>query len=171
MPTQVFRDAAYPQETDEVFALLLTIEHEDLAAPILLTDAGQDITYASNLLDASGNIAALAGTYVAMPIAIVPPGQSDEQLSGRITIPNIDQRIGEAVDSIATPATITITGVFASDPSVIYAGPHRMLDLINVRGDASVVEGEVARPQLTSQPYPKHWLRPSVFKAAFRLSA
>lgn len=171
MVDQTFRSAAYPQQTAEVFALLLTIEHEDLATPILLTDAGEDITYASNLLDGSGNIAALAGTYVSMPISIVPPGQSDEQLTGRITVPNIDQRIGAAIDSIATPATVTITGVFASSPSVIYAGPHRLLDLVNVRGDALVVEAEVAHVSLTSEPYPKHWLRPSVFKAAYRLSA
>lgn len=171
MVTQGFRDAAYPQETGEVFALLLTIEHEDLPTPILLTDAGEDITYAANLLDASGNVAALAGTYVNLPIRIVPPGQGDQQLSGKITIPNIDQRIGAAVEAIGTPATVTVTGVFASSPSVIFAGPHRLLDLVNVRGDALVIEAELARPALSSEPYPKDWLRPSVFRAAFRLSA
>lgn len=170
MPNQAFRDAAYPQETGEVFAMLLTIEHDDLPTPILLTDAGEDIVYASDLLDANGNVAAVTGTYLNMPIAITPPGQSDEQQSGRITIPNIDQMIGEAIDSIASPATITITGVLASQPSVIVGGPHRMLELINVRGDALVVEGEVNRPALTVQPYPKHWLRPRVFRAAFRIS-
>jgi hypothetical protein len=170
MPAQGFRDAAYPQETGEVFALLLTIEHDDLPAPILLTDAGEDIVYGSNVLDASGNIAALAGTYVNMPIAITPPGQSDEQQSGRITIPNIDQRIGEAIDSIASPASITITAVLFSDPTTVLAS-HLMLELVNVRGDALIVEGEVNRPSLTVEPYPKDWLRPSVFRAAFRMSS
>lgn len=167
MPTQAFRDAAYPQETGEVFAMLLTIEHEDLAAPILLTDAGEDIVYASDMLDANGNVAARAGTYVNMPIAITPPGQSDEQLSGKITVPNIDQAIGEAIESIATPATVTITAVLASQPTEIVGGPHLLLELVNVRGDALVVEAEVARPSLTSEPYPRHWIRASVFKAAF----
>jgi hypothetical protein len=170
MPNQAFRDVAYPQETGEAFVALLTIEHDDLPTTILLTDAGTDIVYAADLLDANGNVAALAGTYVAMPIAIVPPGQSDEQLNGKITIPNIDMRIGEAVDSISTPARITITAVLASQPEVIVGGPHLMLELMNVRGDALVVEGEVSRPALTVEPYPKHWLRPSVFRAAFRIS-
>ena len=170
MTEQAFRDAAYPQETGEVFAMLLTIEHDDLPTPILLTDAGTDIVYASDLLDANGNVAAKAGTYVAMPISIVPPGQSDEQLRGRLTMPNIDMRIGEATDSIHTPAQVTITAVLAGQPTVIVGGPHLMLELINARGDALAVESEVDRPALTVEPYPKHWLRPSVFRAAFRIS-
>lgn len=169
MPNQAFRDAAYPQETGESFVTLLTIEHDELPAPILLTDAGEDIVYAADLLDAEGNVAALAGTYVAVPIEIIPPGQSDEQLRGTIRVPNIDVAIGRAIDSIATPATITITVVLASDTSNIVGGPHLLLELANVRGDALVVEGEVTRPSLTVEPYPKEWIRPSVFKAAFRI--
>jgi hypothetical protein len=166
---QSFRDAAYPQETGESAPVLLTIEHPDLASPLLLTDAGTDIVYASDLLDAAGNVAALAGTYLAVPIEIIPPGQTDGQARGTIRIPNVDQVIGAAVEAITDPATVTITVVLASDTSVIVGGPHRLLELSNVRGDALVVEGELGRPSLTVQPYPKHWIRPSVFKAAFRL--
>lgn len=169
MTNQAFRDAAYPQETGEAFVALLTIEHDDLAAPILLTDSGVDIVYATDLLDAFGNVAALAGTYVSFPIEIIPPGQSDDQLNGTIRVPNIDQVIGAAVESISSPASITITVVLASDTSNIVGGPHLMLELTNVRGDALVIEGEVTRPSLTVEPYPKHWVRQSVFKAAFRL--
>lgn len=168
---QPYRDAAYPESTGEVFAVLLTIEHEDLATPILITDAGEDIVYAADLLDGSGNVAALAGTYVNLPIEIIPPGQSDQQLSGTIRVPNIDQTIGQAIESIATPATITITVVLMSDTSEIVGGPYRMLELADVRGDALLVEGTVSRPQLTDQPYPKDWMRPSVYRAAYRLSA
>lgn len=168
---QPFRDAAYPESTGEVFAVLLTIEHEDLATPILITDAGEDITYASNLLDGAGNIAAFAGTYLNLPIEIVPPGQTDQQQQGTIRIPNIDQSIGEAVDAISTPATVTITVVLMSETSQIVGGPHRLLDLCNVRGDALVVEAELQRPQVTQYPYPQDWIRQSVFRAAYRLSA
>lgn len=169
MVNQAFRNAAYPQETGEAFAALLTIEHDDLVAPILLTDSGVDIIYGSDLLDASGNVAARAGTYVSFPIEIIPPGQSDNQMHGTIRVPNIDQAIGAAVESISSPATITITVVLASDTSNIVGGPHLMLELANVRGDALMIEGEVSRPSLTVEPYPKHWVRQSVFKAAFRL--
>lgn len=168
MPNQAFRDAAYPQQTGEVFATLLTIEHDDLSSPILLTDAGEDITYGSDLLDANGNVAAVAGTYLNFPIEIVPPGQSDEQMQGTIRVANVDQAIGEAIESITDPATVTITVVLASDHTNIVAGPHLMLEMANVRGDALVIEAEVARPSLTVEPYPKHWVRQSVFKAAFR---
>jgi hypothetical protein len=168
---QPYRDAAYPESTGEVFAVLLTIEHASLAAPLLITDAGEDITYGSNLLDGSGNIAALAGTYLNLPIEILPPGQTDQQQQGTIRVPNIDQSIGQAIEAIATPATITITVVLMSDTLEIVGGPHRLLELANVRGDALVVEGAITRPQLTVEPYPKDWMRQSVFRAAYRLSA
>jgi hypothetical protein len=171
MPDQLFRDAAYPAETDEVFVTLVTIAHPDMATEILLCDGGEDIVYAAELLDAAGNVAALEGTYVNFPIEIVPPGESDEQLSGTLRVANIDQQVSTAVDALAGPATITITAVLASDPEVIVGGPHLLLELVNVRGDALVVEGEVARPRLTEQPWPKHWMRPSVFRAAARVTS
>ncbi len=167
--SQAYRDAAYPAETGEVFATLLTITHPDLAEPILLTDAGEDITYASDLLDASGNVAAVAGTYLNVPIEVVPPGQSDEQPRGSIRVPNVDQSIGAVIDAITDPLQLTITVVLMSDMTDIVGGPHQMLELADVRGDALVVEGTLSRPSLTVEPYPKHWIRASVFKAAFRL--
>lgn len=170
MPTQPFRNAAYPEETSEVFATLLTIEHPDLPSPILLTDAGNDIVYASDLIDAQGNVAALAGTYVAVPIEVIPPGQSDDQPRGTLRVPNVDQTIGAVIDAISDPLDITITVVLASDPEEIVGGPHLMLELANVSGDALIVEGELMRPSLTVQPWPNQWVRASVFKAAFRLT-
>ncbi len=169
MPNQAFRDAAYPEQTGEVFATLLTIEHADLASPILLTDAGEDIVYASDLLDANGNVAALTGTYLSVPIEVTAPGQSDEQPRGSIRVPNVDQAIGAVIDAIDDPLQVTITVVLMSDTSIIVGGPHLMLELANVKGDALVVEGELSRPSLTVEPWPKHWIRASVFKAAYRL--
>jgi len=169
MPSQAFRDAAYPAETGEVFATLLTIEHADLASPILLTDAGEDITYGLDLIDANGNVAALAGTYLSVPIEVTPPGQSDEQPRGSIRVPNVDQAIGAVIDAITDPLQLTITVVLMSDTGDIVGGPHRMLELAEVKGDALVVEGTLTRPSLTVEPWPRHWVRASVFKAAFRL--
>lgn len=169
MPGQAFRDAAYPQQTGEVFAVLLTIEHDDLASPILLTDAGEDITYASDLTDANGNVAALTGTYLSVPIEVTAPGQSDEQPRGSIRVPNVDQAVGAVIDAINDPLHVTITVVLMSDTTEIVGGPHLMLELADVKGDALIVEGSLSRPSLTVEPWPKHWVRASVFKAAYRL--
>lgn len=169
MPNQAFRDAAYPEQTGEVFATLLTIEHDDLASPILLTDAGEDIVYASDLMDANGNVAALTGTYQYVPIEITAPGQSDAQPRGSIRVPNVDQTIGAVIDAITDPLQVTITVVLMSDTSIIVGGPHLMLELADVKGDALIVEAALSRPSLTVEPWPKHWVRASVFKAAYRL--
>lgn len=167
--SQAYRDAAYPQETGEAFVALLTITHPELADPILLTDSGVDIAYASDLLDANGNVAAIAGTYLSVPIEVIPPGQSDEQPRGSLRVPNVDQAIGAVIEAISDPLGITITVVLASDPTDIVGGPHQLLELANVRGDALVVEGELTRPSLTTVPYPNRWIRQSVFRAAYRL--
>jgi len=167
--SQAYRNAAYPQETGEVFPALITLEHDDLPAPILLTDGGTDIVYASDLIDANGNVAALAGTYVSVPIEAIAPGQSDEQPRGSLRVPNIDQAIGAAIEAIHDPLRVTISFVLASDPTDIVGGPHLGLELANVRGDALIVEGELTRPSLTVEPWPKHRIRPSVFKAVNRL--
>lgn len=166
---QAFRDAAYPQETGEVFATLITLEHADLPAPILLTDAGTDITYGADLVDANGNTAALAGTYQSVAIEAIAPGQSDDQPRGSLRIPNVDMAIGAALDAIHDPLQLTLTVVLASDTSVIVGGPHLSLELANVRGDALVVEGELTRPSLSVEPWPNRWIRASVYRAAFRL--
>jgi len=169
MVDQAFRDAAYPAQTGEVFATLLTIEHADLASPILLTDAGENVTYGADLVDANGNVAAVAGTYLSVPIEVTAPGQSDEQPRGTIRVPNVDQSIGAVIDALDDPLQVTITVVLMSDTSVIVGGPHLMLELGNVKGDPLVVEGELTRPSLTVEPWPKYWIRQSVFKASFRL--
>jgi len=156
MVDQAFRDAAYPAQTGEVFATLLTIEHADLASPILLTDAGENVTYGADLVDANG-------------IEVTAPGQSDEQPRGTIRVPNVDQSIGAVIDALDDPLQVTITVVLMSDTSVIVGGPHLMLELGNVKGDPLVVEGELTRPSLTVEPWPKYWIRQSVFKASFRL--
>ena len=167
--SQAYRDAAYPQETGEVFAALITLEHDDLPAPILLTEAGTDIVYASDLIDANGNVAALAGTYEYAAIEAIAPGQSDEQPRGALRVPNVDQAVGAAIDAIHDPLKVTITFVLASDHTAIVGGPHLSLELANVRGDAMIVEGELTRPSLSVEPWPKHRIRPSVFKAVNRL--
>lgn len=160
--TQARRDALYPQETGDDVVLLLLIEHDDLDAPIRLSDAGGVLVEDPDTY----TIDAFGETWVSADIAIELPDQSEETPRARLTVPNVDTRIGEAVDTIHTPATCTIWGVLASDPDVIVAGPHSHLKLRLVNGNALAVEGDLTRTELSREPWPKDTISLSRFVAA-----
>lgn len=152
MTVQAFRDAAYPQETSEAFYYLIVIEQDELDDPIPLTDGAG--TY-DETLDCYILTVGAIDYFSDIPFVIDPPGQSDEQPTGKLTVPNIDQRIGSAIESIHGPATVTVTAVLASDPTVIVGGPYEQLLLQNVHGDALSISGDLTWPQLTVEPWPK----------------
>jgi hypothetical protein len=168
MVSQAFRDVAYPQETGEAIILLVKIEHDALPSPIFLTDMRWDHPSVTTNAEGAYVLTVAGDDHVCAPIAVIPPGQSDEEPQGKIQVPNVDQRIGEALDAIAGPATITVTAVLESDPEEIVGGPHSGLKLQNVKIDAMLAEGDLLRPQISTAAWPKQWIRPAKFKAAFR---
>lgn len=164
MTSQAFRDVAYPQETGDDIILLILIEHDDLAGPIRLTNgAGVEDPETGER-----SIAALGEVWLAAGFEVDLPSVSDQAPSARLVVPNVDQRIGEAVDLIATPATVTISAVIASAPDTIVGGPHRHLLLRDVTIDAMTVEGRLERPDLSRETWPYQWIRAGRYRAAMR---
>lgn len=161
---QEYRDAAYRQETAEVFIWLLTIVHGMLDEPIRLTTAGGtwNETLNSYTFDAGGE------TYICAAFEVEPPGQSEDEPQGRLMVPNVDQRIGAAIEEIDGPAVVTMSAVLESDPTIVIGGPFFDLRLQNVSGDAMQVQGDLLWPQLTTAPWPKDRISPRKFRAAFR---
>jgi hypothetical protein len=166
MPVQDLRDAAYPQESGEAAAYLVVIEHELLDEPIRLTDILQEGMWDDDL--ETWVIEVDSETYYWLPFEIVEPNASEDAPLGKIMMPNIDTRIGAAIESITGAANITITVVLRSDPTVLLADPFELMEIRNVRGDAMEVSADIAWPSLTKEPWPQDWMRPSKFGAAFR---
>lgn len=164
MTDQQIMDAVHPQETDDDFVTLLLIEHPDMVDIRLATApetlVGDDFDY---------TFAALGEVWTTANFSVTLPRQTDEPTPIRITVPNVDTRIGEALDSITTPATCTVWAVLASDPDVITSGPHQYLELRRVRGDAEVFEGELSRVDVSMEPWPYETISPSIFLAAARV--
>lgn len=167
MVDQRYRDAAYRQETDEAFVVFLLIEHPSIPEPggvLRLTD------HAGAWLPDPGVQGLLVdgAVWMSAPIEIEPPGQTDDEPRARVRIPNVDQRIGEALAGLGSPASCMVRVALASDPDVTVGGPYPRLRLATVQGDAMMIEGSLTWPSLTTAPWPRQWVRPGKYRAAFR---
>lgn len=95
------------QDTDEVWLLLLVIEHAQiLDGPLRFVNNMEDI-------DVNGD------TYIAFPFAIDLPGEDpDQPNNARLRIDNVDRRIIEAIRGLTSPPKAHLRVVLASQPEV-----------------------------------------------------
>jgi hypothetical protein len=149
-----FREAVFSQETSEVFIVLITIDHDDLAAPIRVCSNSVDIVSRGN-------------TYIAYPFEITLPDDSDEKISaGSITIDNVSGEIAKGVRLLQTPPTVSIEVVLASSPDTVEAS-FTNFELINVQYDANTIRGNLSIQNFMTEPYPGGIMGPSNFRGIF----
>lgn len=152
--SSTFRAAAFAQETDQIYLLLLTIDHADLAAPIRVVNNYADVV-------SSGD------TYTGMPFEITLPPDNDESLSSaQLSIQNVDRQIVQAVRDIDSAPTVTLSVVLAASPNTIEAGPYEMT-LRDVSYDALVVTGSLSVEDMMNEPYPGDFFTPGEFPGLF----
>lgn len=143
-----FVNAAMAQQTEEVMLLLLTIDHDDFSTPIRVVNNTEDVT-------SNGN------SFVAYPFEIDIPGDTaDTPPRVRLRIDNVDRQIVQAVRDIASPPTMKLEVILASDPDTIEISFDN-LKLKNVTYDVFAVEGELAWEDILNNPYPYHTFTPS----------
>lgn len=142
------------QYSDEVWAILLTIEHPNLAEPIRVT---------SN----SENIVSNGETYIAFPFGAALPSERDDQMARvQLIIDNVDRRVVEAVRTITSAPTVTMSVVLASDPDTIEAGPWEMT-MRDIRYDALTVQGELSFENILNAPCPEGIFSPADFPGLY----
>jgi hypothetical protein len=107
MPSQPFQESAFAEATGEVWLVLLTIEHADLAEPLRFVNNTENIT--SN-----------GDAFLAFPFDYVAPDEGNEGAGiGRIRIDNVDRQIAQTIRELQTAPTVTVQIVLASDPDTI----------------------------------------------------
>lgn len=146
--------AIYDNDTDEVFLVLITIDHSVLSEPI-------------RVVANSENTTSRGDEYIAYPFDIQLP--SDEESSpprAQIVIDNVDREIVKSLRSITSPASFSIEVVLASDPDVIEASWYNF-ELRNVKGDVFQISGELTIEDVSSEPYPGDTFTPSKFRGLF----
>lgn len=142
------------QETGEVYAVLLTLDHDDLDAPIRVNNSGADIT--SN-----------GENFIAFPFDIVLPDDPEGAAPrARLAIDNVDRQIISAVRGLSSAPTILMQVIRVSDPDVIEA-EWPDFKMTNISYDAKTVQGDLTIEEFTTEPYPASVFSPSLFPGLF----
>lgn len=152
--SNTFKQAAFLQETDDVFLVLLTIDHTDINPPIRVVNNNEDIT-------SNGNV------FVAYPFDIqLPDSMEDSPPRARLVIDNISREIAQAIRNISTPATVLIEIIRAADPDTIEM-TFATFNLKNVKWDVFKVSGDLVMENMEIEPFPAGQFSPAYFPGLF----
>lgn len=163
MTLQSHRNASYPETSDEPYIALIKVEADELPEPLYFTDAAGswDDTLNADVLVVGGI------TYFCAPFVLQEPGQGDREEPGKLLIPNVDERIGAALESLSNPPRLTLTIALESDPATAIDGPYAGLLWNNIKLDALVGEGDLMLDDMSAEPFPREWIAESLFPGAY----
>lgn len=160
MPRHVserFLRATSAQETGACPVILLEINHDQMDGPLLVTDAGADLTVSGPP----------PRTYQALPFLIDLPSSTDDSLPQiRLRIDNVGREITDTLRTITSAPSVTVSVVLAEDPDVVEVGPLAFR-LTSAVVDAVEVEGTLAFESLLGEPYPSMEFLPSTHPGLF----
>lgn len=100
--TAPFRYSLERQETGEALIVFVTITHPELPSAIRVANDAVDYVWNGD-------------TYIGFPFDISLISDGDQPPSARLTVQNVDRRIGEAVRDLTSPPRLRIDLLAASD--------------------------------------------------------
>lgn len=165
MVTEVFKDAAFNQETDEVFAVLLTLTSDELTEAIRVSsDPTQLIPELGN--DIYGTVSN-GNNFIFLPFEIwLPRDDKTGSVSAKLSIENVDRRIVAQARSVTKPISVKIECVLVSDPDTIEISFDNF-QLSNVSYDTMTVDGDLTLNYWGLEPWPSNRFTPSNFPGMF----
>lgn len=141
-------------DTEEVWLVLLKIEHDSLEESIRVVNNKEDIT-------SNGEI------YTAFPFEISLPDETQDTLGQcKLRIDNVDRRIVEAVRLCTGVPKMTISVILADSPDIVEFGPLDM-NLSVVEYDSFIVDATITYDDVLNQSFPKDKFIPSMFPGLF----
>lgn len=161
--TARFKEAAFAQETTEVFIVLVTISHPNW------TDDVRVSSDPTQLLP----VAAVRGTisngdeYLFAPFAINLPAQDDTGVArASISVDNVGRDLMQRIREANSSVDISLTVVLSSDPDTAEV---QVTDfkLERVTYDAFTISGEISVEFFDLEPFPYQRFTPSKWPAIF----
>ena len=139
--TNTFKQEAFLPDSDEVYLILITIEHDDISPSIRVVNNNENITSNGNLF-----------TQFAFDMEL-PDSREGTLSRARISIDGVSREISEAIRSITTPAQVTLQVIRASDPDTIERS-WAPTTLRNVKWDAGRISGDLVFEEMEIEPFP-----------------
>lgn len=156
--SEVFRSAAFGEETDEVFVVLITISHETLAEPIRVC---------SDYKPGNASTISQGREFIFFPFSFEFPADTDDALPQvTLQIDNVSTQITEAIRLIDTAPKVEVEVVVASQPDVLEAGPM-LFQFANVEVNSLVITGTLGYQPILNEPYPAWSFTPAVSPSLF----
>lgn len=141
------------QEEDEALICFLTITHAMISEPVRVCSDTVDYVWGGN-------------TFIGFPFDLQLLSDNDDPPTAKLSIQNVDQKIGEAVQLLDSPARLRIDVLAASwfnpsaTPRVAISGtptPDYTADklfLTNVKADALAVTADIVSWNYTQEIWP-----------------
>ncbi len=148
------RESSFPQETADVWLVLITIEHSALSIPIRVVNNHESVISAGE-------------EFVGFPFKMtLPSSLEDAPPSGRLVIDNVSQDIVQNIRQINSPASVTIQVIDASTLDIIqFNFPD--FQLRDVKANVIQVTGDLTLENFVNEPYPAGTFSPSAFPGLF----
>jgi hypothetical protein len=146
--------------------MLITLDHESMAEPILLsTDPTQRVLETDTVL-LYGTISR-GLTYYFFPMRIKLPDDTDAGPGEMgLEIDNIERTLTEAIRTIFSPVSVKVEIVMDNAPDVVdIEWPE--YQLTNVRYDASMITGTLVLDNMMREPFPGLSFSPSTAPGIF----
>jgi hypothetical protein len=141
------------QDTNEVWLVLLTVDHAELGGPLRFVNNNENIT-------SNGEV------FYAFPFTIVLPAQDSQSPANcALRIDNVDRTIVASLRNLTSAPTVRIDVILASAPNVLEISLPDM-KLTAARYDVNVIEGEITPEPLLIEPITLN-MTPSRFPGMF----
>lgn len=140
--SEAARRAIFAQESGEVFAPLLTIDHAELDSPLRIVGDMANLTRGEQ-------------TYTAAPFSYELPSDQEGRIQSiKIKVENVSRLLVQTIRSISDAPDVTFEIVRVSDPSDVVAGPFNMR-LEGVSYNALTIEGTIGRRRRLDVEFPR----------------
>lgn len=160
-----FKQAAYAQQTDEVFIILVTLDSDELTDPIRI--CSDPLEKLPLLGDDIYGLVSNGDTYLFLPFDIwLPRDDRTGTVSAKLSIENIDRRVIETARSVTKPISVRMQCILASDPDTIELDFDNF-QLSNVKYDVMTVDGDLTLNYWGLEPFPSNTFTPSNFPGLF----
>ena len=150
-----FLESAFGEETDEVWLVLLTIDHRDLASSITVVNNTE-------------NVFSRGIQFIACPFDVKLPSSTDERPpQAQLRIDNVSKEIGTALREVSDGVSVKLEVVSAADPETVEAS-FPGFTLRNAAINVGSVTGTLGLDDLRLEPFPAYSFTPGLFPGLFK---